>query len=451
MENDLYLPLVRTLQSEFDAAEKDGSLDFMKFIARAESAFKASGFREDPKHGVENILIMRLDMMGDFIISSGFIRELRANYPFARITLVVSDYVYPLAELCPYVNEVLPFNTRMPVKRTAFLTLLHQTAAFSAKYLWSRYFTKSFCIQPGGFRVPSILMSYLSGAAERFGYVDPNDISRAVFNHGLVIPERLTHEAARAAYFLTAIGLRVQSTDLELWYGAEDILFIRQLLKDALQDDDKLKIAVGLGAGNISRQYPIELYAKAFQSIGERNAKFILFGGTAESKNAERLQELLLADRVVNLVGKLTLRQTATAIAMSDMYIGNDSGVMHAAAAAHIPVIAIYREAVDKSEEALATHFPSEYYAFAPWQTLSIVLRPEHAIDECKDARIYGGCVRNEAHCIAEVKPEEIVDAFDKIRFVIEKNPRGSEKYSLLNRPNGANIRRSKCIANLSF
>ena len=80
MENDLYLPLVRTLQSEFDAAEKDGSLDFMKFIARAESAFKASGFREDPKHGVENILIMRLDMMGDFIISSGFIRELRANY-----------------------------------------------------------------------------------------------------------------------------------------------------------------------------------------------------------------------------------------------------------------------------------------------------------------------------------------------------------------------------------
>ena len=54
-----------------------------------ETAFQNSGFREVQKSGVKNILVMRLDAIGDFVLSSGFIRELRLNYPFARITLVV--------------------------------------------------------------------------------------------------------------------------------------------------------------------------------------------------------------------------------------------------------------------------------------------------------------------------------------------------------------------------
>ena len=450
MENDLYAPLIRTLRDEFFRAEQARQLDFMKFVNRTEHAFQECGFRERLNQGVENILIMRLDVMGDFIITSGLIRELRANYPSAHITLVVSDYVYPLAELCPYVNEVLHIETRLPQSSDAFSILLKRTATFCAQNLWHRHFSMSICPQPGGFRLPSILLSYLSGAAIRIGYENNEDIGNSIFNRVLSIPDRLKHEAARAVYLLIALGLSVRSTELELWYGTEDILFVRQLLKGIASN--KLQIAVGLGAGNLNRKYPIEQYAQAFRQINaHREGELILVGGDAEADDARQLQEMLPSMTVHNLVGKLNLRQTAAAAAMSDMYIGNVSGVMHAAAAAHIPVICIYREAQDKSEEALATKFPSEYYAFAPWQTLSISLRPEHALDDCKRARVYGGCVRNEAHCIAEVKPEEIVDAFDKIRFVIEKNPRGSEKYSLLNRPNGANIRRSKCIANLSF
>ena len=69
-----------------------------------EEEFVRQGYREDKPSGVENILIFRLDYMGDFILSTPAIRE---NYPSAFITLVVNKAVYPMAEICPYVNEVI--------------------------------------------------------------------------------------------------------------------------------------------------------------------------------------------------------------------------------------------------------------------------------------------------------------------------------------------------------
>ena len=62
--------------------------------------------------GVKNILIVRLDVIGDMILTSGFIREVRANFPQAKITLVVSPLVYPIVELCPYVDEILIFYNK---------------------------------------------------------------------------------------------------------------------------------------------------------------------------------------------------------------------------------------------------------------------------------------------------------------------------------------------------
>ena len=79
-------------------------------MQRAETEFELCGYREDIPSSVENILIVRLDVIGDMIITSGFIREVRANFPKARITLVVSPIVFPIVELCPYVNEIFIFD-----------------------------------------------------------------------------------------------------------------------------------------------------------------------------------------------------------------------------------------------------------------------------------------------------------------------------------------------------
>ena len=90
---------------------KTSQINFGLFLQEMENEFARLGFRTPRRGGVERILILRLDAVGDFILTSAAIRELRANYPSAFITLVVNRRVYPLAEFCPYVNEVIPFDT----------------------------------------------------------------------------------------------------------------------------------------------------------------------------------------------------------------------------------------------------------------------------------------------------------------------------------------------------
>ena len=58
----------------------------------------------------KNILLIRLDEIGDVVLMTPLLREMRSNYPEADITLIVKPQVYNLVELCPYVNKVMTFD-----------------------------------------------------------------------------------------------------------------------------------------------------------------------------------------------------------------------------------------------------------------------------------------------------------------------------------------------------
>lgn len=57
-------------------------------------------FKKDNKISVNNILIIRLDEIGDVVMTTPFIRELKRNFPKANITLIVKPQIYNLVELC---------------------------------------------------------------------------------------------------------------------------------------------------------------------------------------------------------------------------------------------------------------------------------------------------------------------------------------------------------------
>ena len=107
-----YEPLKKVLVDNVSQALKDNGLNLRVLLPQMEENFVRLGFRRQPedKTGVENILIIRLDNIGDFLLTVPAIREIRMNYPNAFITLAVRSHVRPIAELCPYVNEVLPFE-----------------------------------------------------------------------------------------------------------------------------------------------------------------------------------------------------------------------------------------------------------------------------------------------------------------------------------------------------
>ena len=436
MEKNLdknYLPIVKSLENIVENINNTKNFDFTYFYDHMEAAFKETGFREIQKDGVENILVIRLDAIGDFVLTTGFIRELRLNYPFARITLVVSKLVYPLAELCPYVNKVLVFEGKFH-NNSDILSMFSNMSEFAAKYFWQEHYTSCFSVQWGSENIPALLMGYLSGARERIGYgyqiellhfdqLPPKDkdISYRLLTKPVVNPKNLIHEAEKHLYVLTSIGLPIRSDKMELWYSLEDIQNARLLLSSI--EPNTMKIVIGIGAGGTNRKYSIDQYINAFKTIlkhSDQKISFIIIGGNAETEDAKKLQDGLPKESVLNLVNKTTLRETVAVLAQSDMYIGNVTGVMHMAAALNVPLITIYRQAKDKDNFVLPVF--SEYHRFAPWHTISIELRPEHASDDCKEAVVYGGCKNPEPHCINKVKPKEIVEAFENLNYILQHN-----------------------------
>ena len=133
-----------------------------------EAAFEQTGYREEISAGVENILIVRLDAIGDMILTSGFLREVRANFTKAQITLVVTPLTFPLVEFCPYVNKILIFDT---YKFSGdFPHVLEHLVEFCKENLWRKHFSIAFSPQWGSDNLHALLLCWLSGARERIGY-----------------------------------------------------------------------------------------------------------------------------------------------------------------------------------------------------------------------------------------------------------------------------------------
>ncbi|MBR5913602.1 MAG: glycosyltransferase family 9 protein [Selenomonadaceae bacterium] len=423
--------LARALETNIKHIFQTQQLDF----SIMEQEFIKQGYREDQSSGIENILIFRLDYMGDFILTTPVIREIRANYPYAFITLVVNKAVYPMAELCPYVNEVIPIEVDYGqlVLNQDIQGMLMIASNVAAQYLWKRNYTLCICLRHQ-IDLIDLFLNYLSGAKKRVGHIKsisypyegdptqkPNDIANYFLTQPIVHPKEIMHTCAKNLYLLKAMGLQIRQTNAELWYDAEDLYTARKLLEGFAPNH--LKIIAGIGANHPARKYPIEKYLAAFKLIVKKSGSLVIIGGSQEVEDAKFLEKNLPKESVKNFVDmKLSWRITASIISQSDMYIGNDSGTIHIAAAENIPTIKISRESKDSFDDEKIKGFLSEYTLFFPWQTNSINIRPKHALGTCKNKTVYGGCAEWKPHCITQIDPKEIVDAYETFAKLIKSS-----------------------------
>ena len=395
---------------EFTAIKATGQIEIREFFRRSELVFQNAGFRENNTHGVPSVLIMRTDVMGDYIITTGFIREVRRNFPGARITLVVNPIVKQIAEFCPYVNEILTYDYAYTTNSIA--KIFEQALEFCAEKLWQRHFSVAFSPQWGSDNLETLMVVYLSGAKNRYGFGQfPGDswIGKAnesiaalddfLLTKKIITPRSILSEADKNFYLLKALGYTVADTSMELWFDDGDEFAAKKML--AAGNAHGRKIILGLGAGGKNRKYPTDKWLVALSEIVKDDVTLIIVGGKSEVADAMAVAKNLPPDKTINLAGMTTMRQTAALVTLSDMYIGNVTK----------PILTIYHEAKDKLTD--VPGLSSEYTRFASWQAPAVALRPEKALDECAtDHRIYGGCIRMNAHCIASVPPQEIIDGY---------------------------------------
>lgn len=355
----------------------------------------------------KRVLVIRSDKVGDVVLTVPMLRELRKNLPNANITLVVKPEVYNIVELCPYVNEVLKFDSHIKgklIKVRMFFRLL----VFALKHLWTKSYDLALVPRWGKDYYFSAWIALLSRAKERIGYyqsVSHMDRYQGLYTY-ILNEKRHLHWVEYCLNMLRQIGFNVEDTSLELWLDDDYELFTSKLFEVNNIDLNDFIVAVSISPANTRRMWPTSSFIELSSwLINICNMKVILIGAEMEEIIGKEM-ECELSGKVINLIGKTSLRETAAILKRCNLFIGGDSGPMHIAAAAKTPVIEISCHPKNGSE----SHFNSPVH-FAPWGISNIILRPDLALSPCVD-----GCESNKPHCISQVDVEDVKSAVLKMK-----------------------------------
>ena len=360
---------------------------------------------------LRNILVVQLEAtFGDMIWGTAFIRELRKNYPLAKITLVLNGEFALLYENCPYVDELMfydvdglnDFISEEMVDRARKYAEQNLRKSYDAVFL-PRLFPFA-CFDAWG----NIFLAVYSDARYRFGHSlymteERKCICNIIENlfSAVIKHKSAQHEVLNDLEMLNLVDANITDSKMELWISSDDIQFALAHISRI-----KRKIVVGLVGSKENRSWNPVKYGDVFNEIlkKEKDIQIILCGGQDAAKAADIVQEIT-NDKCLDMTGKTKLMQSAAIISQADLYVGSDTGLMHMASVFGVPIIEI-----SASNKTAPDYWGSTPTRTGPWQVKSIIIRPEHGLDDCKYM-----CNKSYSHCINQITQEEVKEAIFQI------------------------------------
>jgi heptosyltransferase II len=289
--------------------------------------------------------VLRPDGIGDIVLTTGLLRELRQQLPEARITLVCQTSWADWMRTCPWVDDVLdvdvsaPGGLRDPKRVLELFRFVKRVWPLDLEVL----------LQPGSLYeyVPSRALALFSGAPVRMCWEDPYsgvDTGGVLHTHILPFPNEL-HETDKCFRMLEAMGLESDGRRLATWWTADNARRGEEIARGARNGRRKL-VALGLAASERRKRWPRQRYLDVVRDLAAReDVAFLALGGSDVTDTCSWLSRQ--APGVVTYPGdRLPLGAIWAAIARCDLYLGNDTGLMHMAAAARIPVVVVVGVAV---------------------------------------------------------------------------------------------------------
>lgn len=360
---------------------------------------------------LKRILIVRLDEIGDIVLMSSFFRELRKNNPNAEITVVVKKETLPLMEICPYINKV--FGVSFSKGRFSSFLGIIQAINFCKKKLCQNIvngYVYDMAIVPRWDTDYGYFAGYIAlfaMAKYRIAYAACVNRTKEKFDSvydkfytHLLTETHHIHEVKRNLDLLSFIGYKVECDNLELWTSKEDNDFIAHYFDDT----KKTVIALFLSAGSERREWPVSKFANVACILQEKYANLSIFILGAGS-HAQELGDVMMRKSagVVNLINKLTLRQTASFLKRATIACGGDTGPLHMAAAAGCSCVVLSCHPLGAD-----VNHANSPARFGVWHANSITLRPR-ALPGCED-----GCCKNYTHCIDNISVGEVVKSIEE-------------------------------------
>jgi ADP-heptose:LPS heptosyltransferase len=289
-----------------------------------------------PRHRRTNlgrVLVFRLDRIGDVVMSLPALAQLRAALPEAFITLVVGRWSSEIARSAP-VDQVLVWNAPW-VGRASEGAESAWRLMLEAVRLRGRAFDVAIDLQ-GDIRA-SLLM-YLTGAPERIGYA--NTGGAYLLTRVVALDEEVSWVEQNRAVVECTLGRPAPDARVEL------------LTRQEREDAQKLLATHGLlgrhplvgihpSGGRLIKQWDLARWRTVAERLArEQGATIVITGSEADRTLARALGAGL--SPVVDLAGRLSLREMLQLLSAVDVLLSSDTGPMHLACALGTPTVSIF-------------------------------------------------------------------------------------------------------------
>lgn len=278
------------------------------------------------------IIIRTPNHLGDCVMALPMINETHEAYPGSSVTLLTPEHLASLFYANPGVDHIV----NIPRDRVHGLLGVLKIKDIIAEQPYDIAF-----VLPPSFGSASSFK--LAGVPERVGYIA--DGRRLLLTKPLPLPEPLWSQHRAELYF--NLLRRASNKDLSfveprLFLADEDIAAGIALLESYGVGPDDAYAVIAFQAVAESRRWGLENYTTLADSLmNDYDLKVVLIGGPEDRSAGEEISTGLGDERVVNLAGKTSIREVAAVCAGSRVFVGNDSGPAHLAAAVGTPMVVL--------------------------------------------------------------------------------------------------------------
>lgn len=343
--------------------------------------------------GIKKILVRSSNWVGDTVMIIPSLIAIKKAFPHAQITVLATPWVIPLLENHPAVDRIMIMD-----KGNSFFNSLKELARIIS-WLRGERFDLAVLFQNA---FEAAFLAYMGKVRYIVGY---DTDARGFFLTHKVIRNRDILSAHQVEYFMgliEAMGWQVEEREPILYVNDEDIKSTSLMLSSmGIEDNDFI---VGINPGAVygsAKRWPEDRFAVIGDWAARRwDARVVIFGSFSEREIAANVSNLMHTNPA-NLCGQTTLGQAMALIKRCNLFLTNDSGLMHVAAAFNIPMVAIFG--------------PTDHIVTSPVSKKARIVR--HSVD-CSP------CLKevcpSDHRCMLSIEPEEVWEKMEGLKMELK-------------------------------
>lgn len=315
------------------------------------------------------ILFITSSRIGDAVLSTGILNYIAKNYPKASVTISCGPLVVSLFEGYPQLERIIPLKKQ---KYNKHWIELWRECAFTP---WD------------------IVIDIRNSAVSRLVF------GRRKFIFGGHVDKK-SHKVEQMAQVLKLSD--VPAPKPKLWFSEEQ----KKRAAELVPKGSGKVIGVGPAANWIGKTWPAERFITVMRALLEsdkwQGASVAVFAAPGEEDVAYPVFNAMPEGRRHDVIAKGNPGFAAAAIGQCDFYLGNDSGLMHCAAAIGLPTLGLFG--------------PSYPHIYAPWGEHTFFVRTPETFDELID---YSGYTPQTAPCLmTSLSTETVLEALKEKQWI---------------------------------